>query len=347
MVVPLGDARDPVRAPALRRGAREHPPLDRPRDLGRGPVPAGDAPDPDPRRRARAHRRHHQPRRHPQHPDGLPHAGLGHARGARARGLVPLFVNAGLAERPTVPCLDVYGAPGQDPRFGPAVPDAERLVEAGRADRPPPLLPLGPPRPRRVRPRRHHDRALRAPRARPPGPDLVELRGEPDRAEGGRRPERARAARPPRPALARTTSSARPATPCSRSRRGSRRRTTGTLLLAGGTQQLAVAAVLHALGKPVPRVVTTSYVRDDASANFAELAARVGADPLYVDPGFGELGHAGLARYCAGRGQGGDGRGRRARPRRAPRPQPRRDPRGRARDGEGLQLKTYLFKRRT
>ncbi len=140
-------------------------------------------------------------------------------------GLVPLFVNAGLAERPTVPCLDVYGAPGQDPRSGPAVPDADRLVEGGRAigrllsslsD----LLVLGECVPGGTTTALCVLRALGH-----PARTSSSVRGEPERAEGGRRPQRPRAARAPRPALARTRSSPRPATPCSRSRRGSRRRT--------------------------------------------------------------------------------------------------------------------------
>jgi len=47
-------------------------------------------------------------------------------------GIIPLFINAGLAHRPTVPCLDAYGEPGSDPRYGDAVPRAGELFEAGR-----------------------------------------------------------------------------------------------------------------------------------------------------------------------------------------------------------------------
>jgi uncharacterized protein (TIGR00303 family) len=223
-------------------------------------------------------------------------------------GLVPLFVNAGLAHRPTVPCLDVYGEPGRDPRPGPAVPGAERLVEAGRsigrlltplAD----LLVLGECVPGGtttalcvLRALGHDARTSSAYVANPT-----------ERKEAVVRDVLARLAdlgplapvdvlrEAGDPMLAVTT--------------GIAEAYGGTLLLAGGTQMLAVAAVLHALGKPVPRIVTTVYIRDDASANFAELAARVGADPLYVDPGFGELGHAGLARYCAGEVKEGTGAG--------------------------------------
>jgi len=49
------------------------------------------------------------------------------------------------------------------------------------------------------------------------------------------------------------------------------------------------------MGLPLPRVVTTCYVRDDPSANFAETASQIGVQVTYVDPEFGEIGHSGLA----------------------------------------------------
>ena len=222
--------------------------------------------------------------------------------------LTPLFVNAGLARAPTVPCLDVYGAPGRDPRAGPAVPDADRLVEAGRtigrllsplAD----LLVLGECVPGgtttalcALRALGHPARTSSAFAANPTG-----------LKEGVVRDVLARLA--PLGPLSPYDVLRETGDPMLAVTVGIAEAYEGTLLLAGGTQQLAVGAVLHALGKPVPRVVTTVYVRDDASANFAELAARVGADPLYVDPGFGELGHAGLARYCLGEVKEGTGAG--------------------------------------
>ena len=83
----------------------------------------------------------------------------------------------------------------------------------------------------------------------------------------------------------------------------------GKLFLAGGTQMLAVCAVIRALGLPVPDVVTTSYVYNDASASFKETAAAIGADTYYVDPGFETLGHAGIARYAQGEIKEGSGAG--------------------------------------
>lgn len=83
----------------------------------------------------------------------------------------------------------------------------------------------------------------------------------------------------------------------------------GSLILAGGTQMLSVAAVVRAMGRAVPRVATTCYVRDDPSANFASLAEQIGVMVTYVDPAFGNLGHSGLARYCIGEVKEGMGAG--------------------------------------
>ena len=83
----------------------------------------------------------------------------------------------------------------------------------------------------------------------------------------------------------------------------------GKLFLAGGTQMLAAAAVIRALGNTVPDIVTTSYVYDDPTATFKETAAAIGADAYYVDPGFGSLGHPGLARYAKGEIKEGSGAG--------------------------------------
>ncbi len=60
---------------------------------------------------------------------------------------------------------------------------------------------------------------------------------------------------------------------------------TGTLVLAGGTQMLAVSALIKALGQSLPPVVTTSYVRDDPTAGVEALARRIGVHVTYVDPG--------------------------------------------------------------
>jgi NaMN:DMB phosphoribosyltransferase len=83
----------------------------------------------------------------------------------------------------------------------------------------------------------------------------------------------------------------------------------GETILAGGTQMLAVAAVQREMGKEVPALATTVYVREDPTAGFASTAEMIGAHVYYVDPGFGSLGHPGLARYCAGEVKEGIGAG--------------------------------------
>jgi uncharacterized protein (TIGR00303 family) len=84
---------------------------------------------------------------------------------------------------------------------------------------------------------------------------------------------------------------------------------TGTLILAGGTQMLAVAALLKGMKARLPLVATTAYVRNDRSANVEELADQIGVRIIFVDPGFHDLGHDGLARYCAGEVKEGMGAG--------------------------------------
>ena len=84
---------------------------------------------------------------------------------------------------------------------------------------------------------------------------------------------------------------------------------TGHILLAGGTQMLAVSAIIKTMGLRLPSVVTTSYVQDDPSANVEQIARQIGVKIFYVDPGFGDIGHAGLARYCIGEVKEGVGAG--------------------------------------
>ncbi len=83
----------------------------------------------------------------------------------------------------------------------------------------------------------------------------------------------------------------------------------GHLVLAGGTQMLAVSAVMKKRGVPLPYVVTTEYVRADQSANIEQISREIGVGISFVDPGFGDLGHSGLARYCIGEVKEGMGAG--------------------------------------
>ncbi|MEM2124704.1 MAG: TIGR00303 family protein [Methanolinea sp.] len=223
-------------------------------------------------------------------------------------GIIPLFVNAGLVHRPTVPCLDVYGEPGRDPRAGDAVPLARELFDKGCAignflSQAFDLLVLGECVPGGTTTALCVLRALGYP-ARVSSSYVENPVGMKEAvwAEVSRR-----IGRPlPLPPLEAARCCGDPMIPLTA---GIGKGFRGTLVLAGGTQMLAVAALMHALSLPRPVIATTVYVRDDASANFSEIAARIGVPVAYVDPAFGDLGHAGLARYCIGEVKEGMGAG--------------------------------------
>ncbi|MDD1708282.1 MAG: TIGR00303 family protein [Methanoregulaceae archaeon] len=223
-------------------------------------------------------------------------------------GLSPLFINGGLVHTPTVPCLDIYGSPGDDPRFGDAVPAAGELFEKGRvigrflgsvSD----LLVLGECVPGGtttslcVLRGLGYDALVSSSYINNP----VQMKEEVWRIAEGRIREAkisapldvVRCCGDPMIAIAAGIAATYP----------------GHLILAGGTQMLSVAAVLKGMDLPAPRVATTCYVRDDRSANFSEVAESIGVAVSYVDPDFGELGHSGLARYCVGEVKEGMGAG--------------------------------------
>ena len=223
-------------------------------------------------------------------------------------GLQPIFINAGLFRTPTIPCLDVYGTPGRDPRFEDAMSSAQYL----------------------------YDQGIRIGRSLSACSDLLVL-GEcvPGgtttalcllRALGYNASVSSSFQKNPvsekeavcRIALERVHKSG-VTTPLEIVRglgdpmmpvaTGIAESYSGSLILAGGTQMLAVSAIVRARGKMLPAIATTSYVRDDPSANVVELANQIGVKVVYVDPGFGDLGHAGLARYCIGEVKEGMGAG--------------------------------------
>lgn len=223
-------------------------------------------------------------------------------------GLSPLFINAGLVHAPTVPCLDVDGTPGQDPRFGDAVPDAPELFQTGQSlgkflggisD----LLVIGECIPGGtttalcVLRGLGYDARVSSSYVKNP----VHMKEEVWRIVEGRIKDDGlttpldivRIGGDPMIGLAAGMVSSYP----------------GVAILAGGTQMLAVAAVTKGLQGPVPKVATTCYVRDDPSANFPDLAGAIGCHVTYIDPAFGDLGHSGLARYCIGEVKEGMGAG--------------------------------------
>jgi uncharacterized protein (TIGR00303 family) len=223
-------------------------------------------------------------------------------------GIDPFFINAGLHHTPTVPCYDLYGRTGEDPRFSIAVPNVHTLFRHGESlgkflSRTSDLLVIAECVPggtttalcvlralgynasvsssfidnplsikeeicQKVRDRISSD-GITAPL------DIVRYAGD-----------------PMMPVAA-----------------GMIRTYAGNILLAGGTQMIAVAAVAKALGMIPPAVVTTTYVRNDPTANIDHIAQKIGTSVFYIDPGFGSLGHSGLARYCIGEVKEGFGAG--------------------------------------
>lgn len=223
-------------------------------------------------------------------------------------GIRPLFINAGLRHPPTVPCYDVYGDVGGDPRYGDAVPRARELFSRGEmmgeilsdtSD----LLVLGECVPGGTTTALCVLRALGYKAAVSSSfvknpvslkEEICRLVLDRIRDEGVTDP------------LDIVRSAGDPMMPVAA---GIAKSYTGNLLFAGGTQMLAVCATIKALGGTLPAVVTTAYVRDDSSANVPALAGKIGAEMVYVDPGFGNLGHSGLARYCIGEVKEGMGAG--------------------------------------
>ena len=220
----------------------------------------------------------------------------------------PLFVNAGLRHRPTVPCLDMNGEAGGDPRTGDAVPDAAILFQngeetgkflSGLCD----LLVIGESVPGGTTTALCVLLALgyQAQVSSSFVDNPVSLKEAIAREAVSR--IRNDKISDPLDVIRYTGDPMMPVVA------GIAKTFTGELFLAGGTQMLAVAAVMRGLGISLPSVVTTKYVGDDSSANVQGLALQIGAKIYFVDPGFGDLGHRGLARYCIGEVKEGMGAG--------------------------------------
>lgn len=222
--------------------------------------------------------------------------------------LTPLFINSGLVHTPTVPCMDVYGKPGQDPRYGNAVPDAERLFHHGckigkylsvSHD----ILILGESVPGGTTTALCVLRALGYPAqvssayAKNPS-ELKEsiVADVLSRLDTGTITE----------GLTLIKEAGDPMMAVAAGIAASFKK---RLYVAGGTQMLAVCAVLKNMKIPLPDVVTTVYVSDDRSANTCAIAKKIGVTMIIVDPDFGNLGHDGLKRYCIGEVKEGMGAG--------------------------------------
>ena len=221
-------------------------------------------------------------------------------------GLTPLFINAGLVHRPTIPVLEIPSNAGNDPRKGPSVPDAIRLyhegVQIGSLLSSHDLLVIGECVPGGTTTALCVLRALgydaRVSSASIKNPDSIKEKVCSDVLNRiGKIPDN------PLEIILETGD------PMMAVTAGIVEGFPGTVLLAGGTQMLAVTAIISALGNQIPEVVTTVYVRDDPNASCDKTARDIGTPITYVDPGFGEIGHSGLVRYCIGEVKEGMGCG--------------------------------------
>jgi uncharacterized protein (TIGR00303 family) len=223
-------------------------------------------------------------------------------------GVPPLFINAGLKYPLTVPYLDALGGIGEDPRKGDAVPLAKSLFLHGQeigkflswsSD----LLVLGECVPGGTTTALCVLRAL----GYPATVSSSFVRNPVNRKEAiCQHVLKGITADNIKDPLEIVKRAGDPMIPVAV---GIAHSYTGTLVLAGGTQMLAVCSVIKAMNGPVPAVATTIYVRDDRTANVQELAAMMGLRTFYIDPGFDEIGHDGLARYCRGEVKEGSGAG--------------------------------------
>ena len=222
--------------------------------------------------------------------------------------LAPVFINAGLAHTPTVPCLDAYGRPGGDPRKEDAVPEAARLFERGEMigrllSQQSDLLMLGECVPGGTTTALCVLRALgyEASVSSAFVKNPLDLKDDVCREVLARIDETG--ANAPLDIL---RAAGDPMMPVAA---GIASTYSGDILFAGGTQMLAVAATLKALGRRVPPLATTVYIRDDPTAGFPGSIAEIGTTAYYIDPDFAGMGHAGLARYGIGEVKEGTGAG--------------------------------------
>ncbi len=76
--------------------------------------------------------------------------------------------------------------------------------------------------------------------------------------------------------------------------------------LAGGTQMVAVAALLRHAGVDAPlTIATTSFVREEQGDRLGAACDRLDCDLVVTDPGFDDRGHVAMERYCAGEAKEG------------------------------------------
>ncbi|MGC8672861.1 MAG: nicotinate mononucleotide-dependent phosphoribosyltransferase CobT [Thermoplasmata archaeon] len=74
----------------------------------------------------------------------------------------------------------------------------------------------------------------------------------------------------------------------------------GKIFLAGGTQMLAVAALMKESGKIPEKILTTKYVINDNSATFEKTAKEIGVEYYYANLDFSKSRYKGLRDYESG-----------------------------------------------
>ena len=225
-------------------------------------------------------------------------------------GIEPVVVNAGLVHRPDFVCTDVYGEVGQDPRYGYALKDPRLLYRRGvkvgtqwgtYAD----LLILGECVPGGTTTALCVMKALGysagASSSFPVSPTALKeeicnavLKRIRDAGADTKDAFEVMkfAGDPMMPVVCGIVRGFREAN----RKRGS----TGNIVLSGGTQMLAVCALIKAIGDEMPPFITTRYVRDDKTAAIDDGIRQIGAKCIFVDPHFENIGIPPLERYCRG-----------------------------------------------
>ncbi len=244
----------------------------------------------------------------PNTPTGCPTPATITRAMAELMDLSPLFINAGLKNSMTVPFIDALGEPGNDPRTGDAVPRAESLYTHGKEigrflSKVSDLLVLGECVPGGTTTALCVLRAL----GYPASVSSSFVNNPVSRKEALCR--EVMVGLPESPVTDPLEIVRRVGDPMIPVAAGIAESYTGILILAGGTQMLAVCGVIKALHRPMPTVATTVYVKEDKTANVEELVSLMGVRICYVDPSFETLGNPGLARYCDGEVKEGTGAG--------------------------------------
>ena len=219
--------------------------------------------------------------------------------------VTPLFVNAGLGSIPDFPCVTLGTLPGRDPRTDSAVPEAHALYRRGRTlgeflSRYTDTLYIGECVPGGTTTAlcvlRTLGYAARSGSAFPTSP--VRLKEEVWTSVAARLGTDVPAAPL---AVIRETGD-----PMMAAAVGLAAGFSGRVVLAGGVQMCAVAALMKAGGaSALPAIATTGWLRDDPDTSFPAIAAALGTTVYYAEPPI----DPGTRRQCIGSVKEGMGAG--------------------------------------